>query len=132
MLYDPGSYFPDYGLVSNDEVPVAAPAMGAFQTAVDQLGGAIFERQLTTAETGASDMEAFRFEDPENRRHVIVAWLDPIDTGNSKTLQLTAPEATVYDMYGASHVVTDGEDGKNDGKIMVMVDKEPIYIAFDR
>jgi hypothetical protein len=128
MLYDPGGQFADYGLVSDDAVPVAAPSLGAYQTAVDQLGGAIFKRRLTTAETGASDMEAFQFEDPANNRNVIVAWLDPIDSSKSKSLQLTAPAATVYDMYGASHLVTDGADGK----IKVTVGKEPVYIAIAR
>ncbi len=77
-------------------------------------------------------MEAFSFEDPENRRNLIVAWLDPIDTGKSKTLQLTAQQATVTDMYGASHLVTDGADGNIDGKIKVTVNREPIYIAIAR
>jgi hypothetical protein len=132
MLYDPGTFYSDYGLVSNDAQPVATPSLGAFRTAVGQLSAATFEHRLTTTETGASDMEAYRFDDPLNQRKVLVAWLDPIDTGNTRTLQLPAEEATVYDMYGASHLVTDGADGKSDGKIKVKVGRQPIYIGVAR
>jgi hypothetical protein len=55
-----GSYnpIPDYS-VSVDHEP--KPAHTAYGVAVDQLAGATYDRQLTTAETGSSNIEAFRF-----------------------------------------------------------------------
>jgi hypothetical protein len=63
---------PDYQVGSDHE---PKPSYSAFTTATGQLGAAQFDRQLSTAETGNSVIEAYRIRRPDGR-NAVVAWAD--------------------------------------------------------
>ena len=63
---------------------------------------------------------------------MVVAWLNPIATNATKTLTLQVPSATVRDIYGSSYVLTDGGDGRADGKILVPVSGQPVYVEISK
>lgn len=128
MLYDPGGFANDNGLVTNDQTPRRKPSFTAYQTIVDELSTAHFVRPLTDAETGTASMEAYLFNDNVLDRRVIVAWLDPIDTSATETLTVSATSVTVRDIYGSSYGLTDGSDGRVDGKVRVPVSGQPVYV----
>lgn len=128
MLNDPGGFAYDNGLVTNDEPPRRKQAFKAFQTIVNELGTAHFVRAFSDAETGSPRLEAYLFTDNVLNRNVLVAWLDPIDTTETKTLTLTATRATVRDIYGSSYTLTDAGDGRVDGKILLPVSGQPVYV----
>lgn len=61
----------EYNLTDGPATP--KPAMGALETVVDVFGGATFDTQLGSAETGDSAIEAYRFSGPTGE-DVIAAW----------------------------------------------------------
>ena len=128
MLYDPGNGRLDYGLVTNGNPVVEMPSFSAYQTIVDELETASFVRRLSASETGSSQMEAYKFDDPEKSRKTYVAWLDPVDTTSVKNLYLPASWATVRDICGVAQIVSDGDDGSVDGLVRVHVGGQPRYI----
>jgi hypothetical protein len=135
MLHDPvGNYPYKNGLITNDEnIPSLEPKPSylAFKTAVAELGSADFHRILPLSQTGASEMEAFEFRDSVLKRTVYVAWLDPIDTLDVKSLRIPASMAVVRDIYNNAFTVTDGQDGQIDGRITVNIKGQPVYIEVD-
>lgn len=125
-LYDLGGYHWDNGLVTQEGIP--KPSYYAFQTIVSELGTAHFQRALTSAETGASDMEAYVFTDHVHGRSIYVAWLDPMDTINVQPLRLAASIVTVRDIYGDSYEINDSDDGTSDGWVTIPVGGQPVYV----
>lgn len=131
MLYDPGSFYPNYGLVTREGE--RKPAFYAFQTAAAQFNTAHFERLLTVEEMGgATDMQAYKFIDYVYNRRMYVAWTNPINASNERPLQLTASQATVKDIYGNAHIVYDGDDGVIDGRVTITITNDPVYIEINR
>lgn len=126
MLKEPGSYYWDNGLLDHDLEPKLS--YYAYQVMVSELSTAHFERVLTVAETGTSDMEAYRFIDDVHNRIVYVVWLDPLDTFSEWPLRLVGSSATVRDIYGIAYVVNDGDDGAHDGHVTVSVGGRPMYV----
>jgi hypothetical protein len=135
MLHDPvGNYAYKNGLITNVEnIPPLEPKPSylAFKTAVAEIGSADFHRILPLSETGASEIEAFEFRDSLLKRTVYVAWLDPVDTLDVKSLRIPASMAFVRDIYDNAFTVTDGQDGQIDGRITVNVKGQPVYIEVD-
>ena len=125
-MYDLESYYYENGLLTKDAVP--KPSYYAFQTISSELGTTHFERQLTLAETGASEMEAYEFIDRVHNRMVYVAWLDPVDSIEVRSLRLAAPQVTVRDIYGNSHIANDGGDGILDGWVTIPISGQPVYV----
>jgi hypothetical protein len=125
MLNDPGSYFQGFGLVTNATPPVPKPSFWAYQTAHQLLGNTLSVRQLTLAETGAAEMEAYRFQTIANTLYV--AWLNPYQTSATKPLRLRASQATVLDGMGnqIGPVIVDSD---GDGFVNISVTRQPIYI----
>ena len=121
-----------YGLVTKDSPPVRRPAFDAFRFAATQLNAVHYERQLSAAETGASDMEVYHFIDPARRLDIHVAWLNPIDTKSTKPLVLPGSRAVVRDVFGKPIVVLDGDDGKADGRVTVQVGGQAVYVEIER
>ncbi|MCP4363614.1 MAG: cellulase family glycosylhydrolase [Chloroflexi bacterium] len=123
MLYDPGTFYWDNGLVTINATP--KQSFTTFQTTIAKLGHASYIRTLTNGETGTADMEAYEFENDLSGQTLYVAWLDPVDTTAVKNLQLPATQATVYDIYGnVKTVIYDGVDGR----VTVSVGGQPIYV----
>ncbi len=129
MFYDPGSFYPfDNGLVTSDDPPQTKVAFNAYQTIVSELSTAHFERILTADETGATDMEAYRFRDNVKKQVVYVAWLNPDRTQETKPLKLPATQVLVRDIYGSMRAANDADDGVIDGMTTVEVSSQPVYI----
>jgi hypothetical protein len=126
MLHDPGSFYWDNGLVTDDVVPLEKLAFWAYQTAVSQLSTAEFEYRLTQAETGADDMEVYRFSDPVYNRRLYVAWLNPVNSSNIRPLSLPGSQAIVRDIiYGNAQTIVDGD---GDGYVTIQVGAQPVYV----
>ena len=102
------------------------PAFTAYATLVAELGQAAYVRTLPGGETGAPDLEVHQFE--RDGRTLYVAWLNPINTNQVKTLHLPASQATILSVYGAASTVQDGDDGLLDGRIRLSVGGAPQYV----
>lgn len=124
-----GTYEYDSGLVTNTNPPQKKQAYFAFQQGVKLLSNVQLDRALTPAETGAADMEAYRFFDFANNRILYVAWLNPLDTSAQKLLTVDGSVGTIIDVFGAESPIADGADGSVDGRISVVVSGTPIYIV---
>lgn len=131
MIHDPGDFYPPYGLVTKDDPPEPKPAYTAYQTAVSMLGEAEFVRELTPDETGASTMEAYRFNN--GGQPLYVAWVNPYGTSEVQSLRIPATEATLITGMGGmrnsdalnTNPISD-DDG--DGYVEVNITSQPIYI----
>jgi hypothetical protein len=130
MLHDPGGFYSENGLVTDDATPQPKLAYYAYGTAVDELSTAHFDYRLSNAQTGATDMEAYRFIDNVHERIVYVAWLNPVDTTTVKVLQLWGTQATVRDIiYGNTQTVV---DTNGDGRVSIYVTGQPVYVEIDQ
>ena len=128
-LADPGGgYQFDSGLITDDNPHRLKPAYAVYQVAAAELGSVRFERRLLPTETGADDMEAYKFRNTKTGRVVYVAWLDPIDSDDRIPLGISATSATLRDIFGNGIDVQDGDDGSLDGMIHVPVTGRPVYI----
>ena len=124
MLYDPPEWYPNKnGLMDTSNPPVLKLAYYTYQRTAGKLAGATFDRILSDAETGNSDMLAYRFVDAAGRA-LYVAWMAPIKTGGSATLTLRGSTAQVLDIFGAS---TDVQAGGN-SRLEIPVTNRPIII----
>jgi hypothetical protein len=43
-------------------------------------------------------------------------------------IAISAPQATVRDIYGAASTVNDGADGQQDGRVTIRIGGQPVYI----
>lgn len=134
MLYDAGGVYPyDTGLVTNDVTPTEKLSFDVYKTMVTELSAAHFNRRLSNAETGNSDMEAYLFTDNVHQQEIYVAWLDPLDSTATASLKLAAPQVTVRSIVnGSTTVISDAADGKVDGKVTVTVSGRPVYIEISQ
>ena len=126
LLYDGNEDF-QTGLITPGANPVPKKSFTAYQVITEELGSAHYKRKLTDAETGHEEMEAYLFVDYQNQRDTYVAWLNPVMTTATGTLRLTAPQATVRDIYGAT-TINDSADGAHDGRVTIRIGGEPVYI----
>jgi virginiamycin B lyase len=117
------------------------PAYHVYQTLTEQLDPAIFERALTTAETGHRDIEGYVFSvlgsGGWERRDAL--WLDCPSLqlappqgcpGASQVMSITANTVRVTDKYGASAVVEDSHDGLRDGRVTLTITPSPVFIDY--
>jgi hypothetical protein len=128
MLHDAGGGYPyDTGLVTR--FGAEKPAMAVYQRAVDKLSTAHYVRRLPHNETNNNSMEVYQFNDRVYRRHLYVAWLNPVDGSNSAILRLPAAQARVTNSRtGSSYLLQDGSDGVGDGFVTIGVGADPLYI----
>lgn len=127
MLYDPGGAL-DNGLVTAIPNVEIKPSFTAFRTIVDELGNTQYQRPLTDEETGNPEIEAHQFSDRPLRRTVYVAWHNPLETEEMETFHLPARNATVRDIYGNTHLVSDSDDGQADGQLTLRANGRPLYV----
>jgi hypothetical protein len=72
-------------------------------------------------------MLTYRFVD-KNNKDLYVAWLGPISRQDTKPLRLPGAVATVTNIYGVTHTITDVQDGQVDGHVTLPVGAQPIYV----
>lgn len=125
MLWDPGDGISDYGLVTSASPPGLKPSYTAYQTAVYLLNNTISATQLTSAETGTSNLEAYRMVKANNVT-IYTAWMNPYGTTETRTLRVPANSVTVLD--GLGNVVGTAVDSNNDGYVNVTIGSQPVYI----
>lgn len=130
MLHDPGGFYSHNGLVTAGDEPTPKLAYWAYQTAVSQLSTTRFDYRLTVAQTGAEDMEAYKFFDFVYNRQVYVAWLNPVDSTAVKPLSLPGSQAVIRDsIYGNAQTIVD-DDGN--GFVTIQISAQPIYIEINQ
>ena len=120
------------GLLDNDLRP--KPSYWAYQAMTDMLAGAIYQRSLTPAETGSSQVEGYAFQVCGKRLDVV--WTEddtPYDTGDDPSLPLTVQAQTlrVVDKFGNYVWHDDADDGKVDSQITITVGGSPIYLEYN-
>jgi len=120
---DPGGYYGANGLLTQDLE--CKPAYYAYQTAVQELGQASFQRMLSFSELGSTALEGYRLIAQETRP-LYVLWSNDATT---RPVALPLPRAKVTGMYGETVAfLDDGEDGQVDGRVRVMVGPNPTYV----
>ncbi|MCA9940953.1 MAG: cellulase family glycosylhydrolase [Anaerolineales bacterium] len=102
------------------------PAFTAYTVLVAELGHADYVRVLSSGETGAPDLEVYQFN--RDGQTIYVAWLNPINTAQVKTLSLPASQATIRTLYNITSQINDGDDGAVDGRIHLSVGGAPLYV----
>lgn len=120
------------GLLNNDLTP--KPSYQAFNYLTRQLNRAVYQRTLTTAETGSSQIEGYVFQAGRYRIDVLwtedSTWTNPND---DPWLPFTAVASRlqVVDKSGNGRIYTDAEDGIADGRITVLVGGSPLYLIYE-
>jgi hypothetical protein len=116
------------------------PAYYAFQTLTAQLGQARYVRPLTGDETGGGNIEGYVFDTPGADRweRLDVVWCDcpeyqhtpPADCppGTSQTMAFPVSAIRIVDLYGNETVRVDADDGVIDGRVVLEVRPDPVYV----
>ena len=130
MLYDPGNFLNDAGLVTNaSQGPVVPkPSYTAYQTAVSLIAYSDFVKELSVSATGSSIMEAYQFRNSQG--DLYVAWINPY--GTSEVRPLTVPAREVLVMDGQGNGLGTYTDGNGDGLVSVNITDQPVYIQVVR
>ena len=127
-----------YGLLKDDAQLSRKLAYTAYDVATEELAGAVYDRQLTTAETGSANIEAHRFTMPDGGKKIVL-WTDtgerlgkkevsPITRTMAFTNDHFAGEWTgqlrVVDKLGNETILDDG----GTGSISIQITQSPIYV----
>lgn len=124
MLYDPGDFLPNYGLVTRGSTPTPKDAYTAYRAAVALLNNAQFVRTLPPTETGTTLMEAHQFR--TDTGSLYIAWLNPY--GTTETRPLSIPTASLTILDGMGNLIGTAVDSDNDGYVTVTITTRPVYI----
>lgn len=120
------------GLLDDDLQP--KNSYWAFQEMTTMLENAIYQRPLTSSETGNEQIEGYVFQTCGGRLDVVWAEDDtPYNAEDDPVLALTveANSLRVVDKFGNGIEYRDEEDGMVDGKITVQVGGSPLYLEYD-
>jgi hypothetical protein len=136
VLYDLADYAFDNGLVTQAGVtlggPLAKPSYRAYQTAVRRIERATFVAALNIAETRDANLEVYQFTEAYTGKRMFVAWVNPVDTNETRPLNVAGSMATLYSKENVLQgVVRDGDDGMQDGQLTVHIGGSPIYVIMD-
>jgi hypothetical protein len=138
----PGAFRYSTGLVKvdDDENVELKPSYFVYVEAVKRLGEAEFDANfILPSET--NDLEAYRFRDGITGDPFYVAWLNPVapfhkddvptfDDSTTQNLQVDGEVADIITKEGdLRETLRDADDGADDGKITVVVGRNPIYIV---
>lgn len=115
---DPGSWYGAFGLLTQDRKP--KPSFYGCKTAAEKIGGAIFNRALSTTELGDPAMEGYLFT--LNLRSLYVLWSND---GVTRTISISLPRAKLTDLYGNDLGTINAGSG---GRINVSVGANPVYV----
>ncbi|MEJ2212452.1 MAG: hypothetical protein P8129_25990 [Anaerolineae bacterium] len=114
-----------------DPIYIPKPAYRAYQTLARQLGGTVYVRTWSWAETGSSALEVYEFAPEQGQAwsdgatRIILAWTN--DEGQHPLL-IQAGELVQVDKYGVEQTVQDGDDGLVDGAIRLSIGPSPVYL----
>jgi len=114
-----------WGLLDDSLDP--KPAYSAYQTLTAELEGARYNRALTSAETGGwSETEGYLYTfcrvSPDE---IYVVWTNE---EVYRPLTVAADRIRRVDKDGAATMIEDGDDGKVDGKVSLIVGPSPLYL----
>ncbi|HDD24453.1 MAG TPA: hypothetical protein ENF52_03340 [Chloroflexi bacterium] len=135
LLFDLPVHDVDRGLSNVNGIP--KPSYNAYRVAVDKLSAARFEGSLSPSELSTESAEGYAFA-RDDGSHLYVVWAtEPQVIG---TLRVAGESALVSDKVSCSfpmsptipcfepYVVTDGDDGKEDGVTEITFTDNPIYV----
>jgi len=141
-LYDYG----DIGLPGIvDPSGAPRPTFTALKTLSALLGQAKYVSTIPSSETGAAQIEGYRFSVPSagGWKRLDVYWYEcpsmvtlfpasPADCANTAPLKISASQISVIDKLGGKTTVNDAADGTTDGKVTIPngVGSSPIYIDY--
>ena len=117
---DPAGTGFEFGLLTGDGRP--KPSFTAYQLLSQKLAG------LTASacpETGHPGIEAYRFHGADGTRREIVAW--SMD-GRDRFLPVRADQVVRNSRDGHRTIVTDGDDGRLDGQVQILVSRKPVIL----
>ncbi len=102
------------------------PAYQAYQTAINVLSNAQYDRPLSYFETHSQEVEGYHFTAPDLQvsSDVTIAWSND---GITHTFSVPTDRLVVLDMYGSGESVNDADDGEADGQTTLYVGPDPIY-----
>lgn len=120
------------GLLSDDLQP--KPSYSAYLVMTEMLGGAVYQRQLTPAEIGSSQIEGYVFQVCGKRLDIV--WTEddtPYDPSDDPWQPLTVQAQTLrrVDKFGNDVWYDDVDDGKADGRITITVGGSPVYLKYN-
>jgi hypothetical protein len=135
------------GLLGGTSLPLQVrEAYTATLKLSQQLGAAKYERALTKTETGSANLEGYVFtnyEGAHGTERVDIIWYDcpglivdtpklPIDCTNSAVYAVPTASIGVADhLGGAVQILTDSSDGVLDGKVSLVINRNPVYIHYN-
>lgn len=124
------------GLVRQPTTPGSTPyrksSLTAYATNASMLGSAQFQRTVPAAETGNAAMEVHQFINLATGKTFYVAWMNPINSTAQVPLSLPGAQATITNLYGSvTGTIADATDGAADGRVLVGVSAQPIYIQIN-
>ena len=107
------------------------PGYWAFANMATMLTGARYERPLTAAETGSSQLVGYRFM--RRGLPIDVVWTEdstPYDTDDDPVLLYAVgiQSLRVVDKFGNVQWLHDGDDGEVDGHVTVTVGGSPLFL----
>jgi hypothetical protein len=118
--YDLAGYWAATGLLTTSLEP--KPSYTAFRVVRNKLGTSQFQRPLTTAEVGSSDVEAYLFH---KSNPIYVVW---VDGAAVRQVKLPGRSARISDTLDTTIAnLLDADDGQTDGMITVTASSLPIY-----
>ncbi|MGC8946857.1 MAG: hypothetical protein ACP5N6_11970 [Anaerolineae bacterium] len=120
---DPGAGYGDNGLLTRSLQ--RKPAFDAYRVAAYWLGRASYQRALTATELGSSAMEGYLLTWADGKP-LYVLWSNDDQV---REVGLPAVQVQVMDMYGDTMgLISDGDDGQEDGRVRINVGPNPIYV----
>ncbi len=140
-----GAYLQDSGLVTyadEETAPVRKPAYSVFQVLTRELANVRFVKRITEKEW--KNNVVYEFYDDTNQRTIYVTWTNPtdptnvwgskerpyVDTTTAANIRLDGTSGTIYDAFWrVEGTVTDGNDGRIDGRFQVAINGDPRYIV---
>jgi hypothetical protein len=138
MMHDLEGYQFLNGLVDGSNPPGRKPAFYVFRRFTQIMRQAVYMRTWSDAESGHERFEVYEFFDQRDQKPLLITWLNPInwldpnEVETDELLTIPASQVTVTDIYGASKVVRDADDGVVDQKTIVPVNGRPLYIKIDQ
>lgn len=129
--YSDGSDVTLPGLTSATLQP--KPSYWAYWWMTRMLGGAVYQRPLTLAETASDQIEGYVFQKCGGRLDVV--WTEDgtfynADDDPALPLTVSAHRLRVVDKLGNETWLYDADDGRADGRITVLVGGSPLYLEY--
>lgn len=113
------------GNTSESNPPRRKQSFNVYQVMTSQVAPLNFIQKLPDAATGSNLVEAYHFA---GDRTVYAVWVNPTLTSTTKTFSIPASQVTERDMFwGVVKKISDGDDGRTDGRVRITVSGAPKY-----